>query len=103
MGDDLRTHLTEFELAVVRHSSGRKCGDWSEADSEEPILMGIEFAEKLGIFDVSPASSPFDQLPEKFAGGIFVARIRGTNKMYVVNTEGYNYCRYVAPCKIVLF
>lgn len=99
--DDLQTKLTEDEYNLVRHDYGRKCCDWDEADGQ--IEMTQELIDKLGVLDmkddVGNVYGPMDELPEQFAGGVFVATVG--NKRYLVNTEGFSYCRYIANVTVV--
>ena len=94
---ELQANLTEDEYNLVRHDYGRKCGEWSEADGT--VEMTQELIDKLGVLEFETGSSPFDELPDQFAGGVFVAKVG--EKLYLVNTEGFSYSRYIADVKMV--
>ena len=99
--DDLKDKLTDAEYNTVRHNFGRKLGEFSEANGGPVIKLSADLVYRLGVLDLFPDDepSPFDQLPDQFADSVFVARFPG-GKMYLVNTEGYSYCRYITPCTV---
>lgn len=61
--------------------------------------MTQELIDKLGVLELETDSSPFDELPDQFAGGVFVAKVG--EKLYLVNTEGFSYSRYIANVTVV--
>ncbi len=94
---NLQANLTEDEYNLARHDYGRKCSEWSEADGT--VEMTQELIDKLGVLEFETDSSPFDELPDQFAGGVFVAKVG--EKLYLVNTEGFSYSRYIANVTVV--
>ena len=82
------------------HGQGRKCGSFSDVDND-PVIK-INKAD-LGHLEVHAASeigveTPFDDLSSNMPQ-VFILLHGGQN--YLVNTEGFSYCRYIARCKVV--
>jgi hypothetical protein len=56
--------------------------------------LGIFTAAQLGI------NNPLEDISNSIiVPMVFVLDVDG--QMYIVNTEGYNWCRYITPCIIV--
>lgn len=75
----------------LRHDYGRKCSEFSDAPVvivRESDLAGLQrfTAEEIGVVD-----SPFDDISNMPL--VFILEFEGDE--YVVNTEGFNYCRYI--------
>lgn len=83
---------------LYRHDFGRKRGFFNSTD--RPIKVPKEDAEELGIYDAKEHNieGTFDELWEN-APLVFILNVDG--KPWLVNTEGYEYCRYIVPCEIV--
>lgn len=90
----------------------RKPGSFKEVDEEykgtDPIRIPVCDASVLGIFDAYflNINDPFDEIEPYDEDDmvmkvpmIFILRL-DDGKTYLVNTEGYNYCRYVMPCVV---
>lgn len=72
---------------------GRKEFDWNSESI--PVIKSTAALLALPSLPVFPANaSPMDDLPDD-RPQYFVAE-RPNGDRFVVNTEGYNYCRYVA-------
>lgn len=93
--------LTDDEYGLVRHDFGRKCGEFSEADHYPPVAVPAELVTRLGVMEMEEGDDPFMELPDRFADSIFIARFPN-DKLYLVNTEGFSYCRYIVPCTVDL-
>ena len=85
-----------------RHDCNRKSTTIEEVDDtvivvpkQDAEVMGIYKAESLGL----TAEDPFGDLPDRLANQmVFILEVDGV--LYLINTEGYSYCRYVAKCEI---
>lgn len=97
--DTLLDNITEDEYRLIRHDQGRKVGSFADVQNDEKIEITADLMNRLGVLDMSETDDPNDDLPEEYADSVFVARLPD-GKLFLVNTEGYNYCRYVAPCVI---
>jgi hypothetical protein len=99
---DLETLSEKFDVTVrdtVRHDYGRKCDQWTQARGTVTLTQAV--VDALGTYEIPKGTGPFDDLPEEFAGGIFVANNCASGRKYLVNTEGFDYSRYIANLKIV--
>lgn len=78
-----------------RFDWARKC-DFKEL-SDDYVTVTLTKAEgaELQIVDVN---SVWDELPESLSTTVFIAR--NNDRLYLVNTEGFSYCRYIAPVAI---
>lgn len=94
--EDLKSTLSKDEWDTVRHDYGRKRNEWEDAN--DVMIISQSLANKLTTFELDPSSSPFDDLPPGASGGIFIAKVG--NKNYLVNTEGYDYARYIVQLNI---
>ena len=90
--------LQEQYANLVRHDYGRKCTEWHQAEDEVTIPTAL--ADLLGCYVIPPGNGPMDDLHPDFAGGIFTAILIETGELFLVNTEGYDYCRYIARCVV---
>lgn len=83
---------------LYRHDYGRKQGVFES--NERPVKIPAKDAKELGIFDASEddIEGTFDKLWSNHQM-IFILIVEG--KHWLVNTEGYDYCRYIVPCVIV--
>ena len=87
--------VTQEEWDNVCHGFGRKLDRWSAV--KEVVTVSKDLFDRLPkLLDVG--DTPFDELPARLHRTIFVAVRKG--KKYLVNTEGYSYCRYVALLKV---
>lgn len=78
-----------------RFDWARKC-DFNEIDDDYVVVQLTEAeAAELQTIDVN---SVWDDLPKSLADTTFLARNNG--KLFLVNPEGYTYCRYIAPVTI---
>ena len=82
----------------VRHSFGRKLGDYAAAD--ETVQLTEAEVAKLPIVIIPDIDSTFDKLPACVRGLICVVD-RDDANLYLVNTEGFDYARYVAILEVV--
>ena len=88
-------------VAKYRHSRGRKSDQFSEVDHEAALPISAADAAVLGVVDAASigVQDPFDDLPSDLARQmVFIIKVG--EKHYLVNTEGYDYCRYIMPCVI---
>lgn len=93
------TRTTQEVVQQHRHTRGRKSSTFSEVAGETPMVISQEDADILGVYELLHVSTPFSDLPKELADRIvFVLNHEGA--LYLINTEGFNYCRYVAPCTI---
>lgn len=96
---DVMDELTEREWPLVRHDYGRKLTQWPDPVALSTVKIPSITYDRLKKIDLDPSTSPSDDLPEEVSGGIFIARVGGSE--YLVNCEGFEYCRYVAGVKVV--
>lgn len=94
--DNLQANLPAELWQKVRHDYGRKQDRWT---SNGTVTLKASEAELLQTYTVPKGASPFEELPAEFADSIFIAQV-GKSR-FLVNTEGYSYCRYVAKLRIV--
>lgn len=78
----------------IRHDYGRKCTEWHQ--TTDTVTIPSALAQMLGCYIIPHGSGPLDDLPPEFAQGIFIAFNMPTGELFLVNTEGYDYCRYIA-------
>lgn len=88
--DSLQNTLTYQEFGLIRHNCGRRVGSWDDVD--ESIELSSALVKKLPVLHTD--KEPMDNLPPEFSNSIFIAILNGDQ--FLVNTEGYNYCRYIA-------
>lgn len=95
------TQLHSELVATYRHYFGRKCGSFKEADEVTRVTLPANEAAILGIFDADElgVADPFDDIPKALSNQMVFILKRG-EKHYLINTEGFSYCRYTAPCTI---
>ena len=91
--------LTEEELDLVRHDRGRKCADWTECHGYDPIKLPQKVFRKLRYVVLNAQRMPMEDLPEEVVGAIFIGQHGG--RLYLINTEGYDYCRYISPVEVL--
>jgi hypothetical protein len=91
---DLFSTFSEEEMLVIRHGEGRKLGEYT--DVNDVITVTQATYDKLAKFET--VNDTFKELPAKLCGSIFVAIVQGIE--YLVNTEGFNYARYVAKLEV---
>ncbi len=92
--DNLQERLGKDLFDKVRHSSGRKLEDFDEARQTVTLL-----ASEAAQLDVTEVEDIWDDLPDKYADSIFIAAVG--ERRFLVNTEGFSYCRYVAKLRVV--
>jgi hypothetical protein len=91
--DDVQAHY--------RHSYGRKLSDWSLVDEQEAVVeISWDDARQLTSLDrhVHAIDNPFSDLPTDTP---MIFLLKDGDRTYLINTEGYNYCRYAVKAKIV--
>lgn len=92
-----------FEQLVqeYRHGNGRKCGSFAEVDNDETMVLPFSEAHRLGVYGAEELGvvEPFSDLPKRLADQL-VFVLLFNDKHYLVNTEGFAYCRYIMPCVI---
>jgi hypothetical protein len=93
--DHLYNTLGEEAFIAVRHGDGRKLDTFRDAHATVKITRDIY--DKLD--RVTLEDDPFETLPEHCQGSIFIATVGGIE--YLVNTEGFSYCRYIAKAEMV--
>jgi hypothetical protein len=83
-----------------RHDYNRKSDSFEEIDGPE-LIVAQQDADAMGVYDADAlgVEDPFDDIPERL-GDQMVFILKFNDVLYLVNTEGYSYCRYVAKCKI---
>lgn len=92
--DNLFNDLGAEAFNSIRHDFGRKLDTFRDATKTVSIASNVYARlDHLAVED-----DPFDELPERFVNSIFIAELNG--KEYLVNTEGFSYCRYIAKVKI---
>lgn len=82
----------------VRHDYGRKLGNYEDAD--ETVQLTEAEVAKLPIVVIPESHGTFDDLPAHVRGLICIVD-RGDANLYLVNTEGFDYARYVAILEVV--
>lgn len=105
--DELHNTITKAEWNLLRHDYGRKCFSWDDVDifkddpdfEDEVVRVPSYLADRLGTFKVPEGQSPMDSLPNEFSDSIFIAELVDGRK-FLVNTEGFDYCRYIAKLEI---
>ena len=88
-------------VAKYRHSRGCKRNQFSDVDDAAALPISAADAAAIGVVDATTISvhDPFDTLPGHLAQQmVFIIKVG--EKHYLVNTEGYDYCRYIMPCVI---
>lgn len=93
--------IPEALMAKYRHSRGRKCDRFTEVDGAAALPISAADVAVLGVVDAASigVQTPFDNLPSDLARQmVFIIKV-GENH-YLVNTEGYDYCRYIMPCVV---
>ncbi len=94
--DNLYANLPVELWQKMRHNYGRRQYHWT---SNGTVTLKASEAELLQTYTVPKGWSPFSDLPDEFADSIFIAQV-GKSR-FLVNTEGYSYCRYIAKLRIV--
>ena len=92
---------TTEAVKMYRHSRNRKRTQFSDCDLDTPIFVAPDDAEDLGVHNATDMGvvTPFDEVSDALAHQmVFIIKVG--EKLYLVNTEGYNYCRYITPCVI---
>jgi hypothetical protein len=90
-----RAHINRY-----RHDYNRKSSSFEDIDGPE-IVVTQQDADAMGIYDADAigVEDPFDDIPERLGDqAVFILRFK--DALYLINTEGFSYCRYVAKCKI---
>jgi DNA-directed RNA polymerase subunit L len=70
-------------------------------DDEAALPISAADAAVMGVVDAASIDvhDPFDTLPSDLARQmVFIIKVG--EKHYLVNTEGYDYCRYIMPCVV---
>lgn len=89
--------LNEEFYRKIRHSYGRKMDRWQ---SDGVVSMTLDEIAMIGpAFVANSDATPFVELPEEFVDSIFVAAVG--NELFLVNTEGHSYCRYIALIEVL--
>lgn len=84
---------------LIRHDAGSKSDEWTGYQSET-VEISQDLANLLGpVFDIPAGFSPMDGLPDQFQDSVFIAK-RFDGQLFLVNTEGFDYSRYIAFVKI---
>jgi hypothetical protein len=84
------------------HQCGRKLDRFGYADRFDPIVVDRADVDQLEQYSSTDLGirTPMDELsfPDDNKPVVFLITHRG--RMYMVNTEEYDYCRYVLPVVI---
>lgn len=88
--------LGERLFNKISHDYGRKRDSW---ESNGTVVLKASEAEELDIYVVPDGVVPMCELPEAYQDSIFIAQVG--KRRFLVNTEGYSYCRYIAKLRIV--
>lgn len=91
--------LSPDEWCKVRHGNGHKCSDWEDCHHDGVTVLKRSTFDKLDKYEPNCYTTPFTTLPVGYAGGVFVIIIKG--RRYLVNTEGYTYCRYISLLRVI--
>lgn len=94
--DNLYANLPVELWQKMRHNYGRRQYHWT---SNGTVTLKASEAELLEVYTVPARWSPLEALPPEFTDSIFIAQV-GKSR-FLVNTEGYSYCRYIAKLRIV--
>lgn len=97
-------HSYEETVQAYRHNIGRKCSSFEEAEDDTHVTISADDAAVLGIYDADRmgiTDPSADDLPRVLTDRMVFILKRGA-KHYLINTEGYYYCRYTALCTIVV-
>ena len=94
---DCMAALTYEESNLVRHGFCRKPDNWTDVDMT--VTLPVHTAEKLKVMIVEEGQDPMDDLPDQYADSVFIAQFPD-GEQFLVNTEGFNYCRYVAKLEL---
>lgn len=96
---DNYSKYSDYEFSLLKHYNGSKLNDWNYAAMcIEHIYIPKSLYDKLPKLNVSTIN-PSDVLPQKFKGEFFIAIHNDNN--FIVNTEGTDFSRYVAPLSII--
>lgn len=79
------------------HHHGRKLDSFDQAD-DVVYVRRVDY-DLLTKIDLDPSDNPFTEMSLPRGDSVFVARHNGNE--YLVNTEGFAYCRYVAQLRLV--
>ena len=93
--------LTEEEaIEHYRHDYGRKVGDWDDVAKCGTVKIPKAHAKLLTKYDrkVHAIDDTFSSLP---TGAPMVFLLKDGKRTFLVNTEGFNYCRYAVLAKVV--
>ena len=93
--DHLEATFTSDEIKLIQHDCGRDLDSFTDAD--ETVKLPESVYNRLPRVEVFEDDT-FDDLPEPVAGSIGIITYDGVE--YLVNTEGYEYARYVALVKV---
>ena len=94
----LLTDNEMLESHLRQMPQSRKCSDWSEAEGLTELPQK-DWNSLQHFHDLSAGSTPFNEVPDDL-GMLFILH-RPNGKTYLVNTEGFNYCRYIIECKLI--
>jgi len=83
---------------------GHKMGDFEEVDEHHRIEMTKDEIARLPVIiaNSDEMGSPMNNLPRSFfdvTKNVLLILVRDGRK-YLVSTEGYDYCRYIARIKV---
>ena len=79
----------------LRHGFGRKYSNWNEAPSFDRPVTKEEWDSHVHIYQTERTfNTPFSDGAPNSHLVFFLHRLDG--RVYIVNTEGYEYCRYIA-------
>ena len=98
----MSTTIRPIDSKYRYHNFFRKPTSFSEVTETNipAVNIPVHLAQELGMFTTEELGieGTFDSF--KIATPmVFIVSVNG--KQYLINTEGYNYCRYVLPCVIV--
>ena len=79
-----------------RHWFGRKLDSWEEANCGRYVIIDTKDLKQLVTYDSKQEKleDPFSDLPRNHP---MVFLVKNGKRLYLVNTEGYDYSRYVVP------